>query len=438
MRDLCILGGTVVTMDATRRVLQGDLMVEGGAIAAIADPHVTARGPNLDATGCLVIPGLIQSHVHMCQTLMRGHADDLDLLSWLKARIWPYEGALDEAAAAASARLACAELMLGGTTAVLDMATVHHTDVIFDAARESGLRATIGKAMMDAGAGVPASLREDTRASIDESLALIQRWHGTAGGRLRYAWAPRFVLSCTEGLLRETCAEARRTGTRIHTHASEQRAEIDVVRRERGMDNVAYLDHVGMTGADVGLAHCVWLSETEKSLLGRTGTHVLHCPSSNLKLGSGIAEIPDLLSRGVNVSIGADGAPCNNNLDAWMEMRLAALLPKHRDGVSALPAEDAFELATLGGARALGLEDKIGSLEVGKRADIVVVEVNRAHVVPAESPYSQLVYACRASDVRHVVIDGQIVVRDGKLETLELPRVLSEARRHARRVAGAL
>ena len=437
-RDLVIRGGTVVTMDPTRRVVTGDLMVADGTIAAIGSDEFTARGPSLDASGCLVIPGLIQSHIHMCQTLMRGRADDLDLLGWLRQRIWPYEGALDEAATRASAELACAELLLGGTTAILDMATVRHTDAIFAAAQASGLRATIGKAMMDAGAEVPTSLREDSQASIDESLALVARWHGASGDRLRYAWAPRFVLSCSEGLLRDSVAEARRTGTRLHTHASEQQAEIEVVRRERGMDNVSYLDHLGMTGADVGLAHCVWLSEAERAILARTHTHVLHCPSSNLKLGSGIADVPDLLARGISVSIGADGAPCNNNLDAWQELRLAALLPKHRAGVTALPALQAFELATLGGARALGLEDRIGSLEVGKRADIVVVDVERAHVAPAESPYSQLVYACRASDVRHVVVDGQIVVRDHKLETLEVPRVVAAARAHARRIANTL
>ncbi len=437
MNHLTIRGGTVVTMDPARRVLVADVHVRAGRIEAIGEeaPATTT----IDATGCLVIPGLIQSHVHTCQTLMRGRADDLALLEWLRQRIWPYEHALDAAAAGASARLSAAEMLLGGTTAILDMATVRHTDAIFEAARDAGIRATIGKAMMDAGDGLPDGMREDTRRSVNESLALIARWHGEEGGRLRYAWAPRFVLSCSEDLLREVVAEARRTGTRIHTHASEQRAEIDVVRRERGMDNVAYLDHVGMTGADVGLAHCVWLSELEKATLARTGTHVLHCPSSNLKLGSGIAEVPDLLSRGVSVSLGCDGAPCNNNMDAFLELRLAALLPKHRDGVTVLPAEQAFALATLGGARALGLEAEIGSLEVGKRADLVIVDVESAlHVVPTDAVYSQLVYACRSSDVRDVVVDGQVVVRGKQLLTLDAAEVAAEARRHARRIAATL
>ncbi len=439
MTALRIAGGTVVTMDAARRVLAGDVVVEDGRITAIGPDAPSPSGAQvIDAGGCLVIPGLVQAHVHTVQTLARGHADDLELLPWLRERIWPYEAALGPEDVDAAAELACAELLAGGTTAILDMGTVRHTDVVFEAARRAGLRATIGKCMMDAGDGVPAGLREETRASLDESEALARRWHGADGGRLRYGYAPRFVLSCTEDLLREVTHSARRMGCVIHTHASENPTECAVVRRERGGDNIDYLASLGMAGPDVVLAHCVWPTEAEKETLRRTQSSVAHCPSSNLKLASGVAPVVEYLARGVRVALGADGAPCNNDLDGFLELRLAGLLHKPGSGPTALPARQAFELATLAGARALGLEAEVGSLEVGKRGDVVVIDVDRLHVVPTADPYSMLVYAARASDVRDVVVDGRVVVRAQELLTLDKGATIARARAARRRLDARL
>ena len=231
---------------------------------------------------------------------------------------------------------------------------------------------------------------------------------------------------------------ARAAGVRIHTHASENRREVAAVAEQRGADNVVHLHRLGLSGADVGLAHCVWLSGEERGILRETGTHLLHCPSSNLKLGSGVAEVPELLAEGVSVSLGADGAPCNNNLDGFLEMRLAALLHKPRAGVSAMPAAQVVNMATMGGARALGLEDEIGSLEVGKRADVIAVDVGAAHVVPTVDPHSAMVYACRSSDVVNVVVDGRVVVRDRQILTLDRGKVLADARERAARLFARL
>ncbi|MCU1278610.1 MAG: Amidohydrolase domain protein, partial [bacterium] len=321
MNRLIVAGGTIVTMDAERRIVVGDVVIEDGRIVAIVQSHNAhdATAQRIDASGCIVLPGLVQAHTHVCQTLCRGAADDLPLLEWLRERVWPYEAALDERAMRACARLAAAELLLGGTTAILDMGTVHETDALFDAVGATGLRATIGKAMMDVGDGVPPRLREQTRRSIDESDALSARWHDAAGGRLRYAYAPRFVLSCTEELLREVGARVHR-GARLHTHASEQEAEIALVRRERGADNIIYLESLGLAGPNAALAHCVHATAEEQRRLAAGGTHVVHCPSSNLKLGSGIAPIPEMLAQGIHVALGADGAPCNNNLDGFLEL----------------------------------------------------------------------------------------------------------------------
>jgi cytosine/adenosine deaminase-related metal-dependent hydrolase len=281
-------------------------------------------------------------------------------------------------------------------------------------------------------------LREPTRASLAESDALARRWSGAAGGRLDYAYAPRFVLSCTEELLREVGARVA-AGARVHPHASEQAAEIDLVRRARGADNIVYLDGLGLGGPAATLAHCVHPTAAERALLAARGTNVVHCPSSNLKLASGVAPIPELLAAGVHVALGADGAPCNNNLDAFLELRLAALVHKPRVGAAGMTALQALELATVGGARALGWQDRIGSLEPGKRADLIVVDLRTPHAAPAGEPISSLVYAAQSRDVREVLVDGRLLVRGGRLTALtglDAEEVAATARAEAARVAG--
>ena len=434
MTELVFRGGTIVTVDPQSRILSGDVASQNGKIVQVGGDYTpTERDYQvINCEGCVVMPGLVQSHVHMCQSLARGRADDLALLDWLKRVVWPYEGALTEQDMTAAAELACVELLLGGTTAILDMGSVHHTDQLFEVAQRAGLRATIGKAMMDeSDADIPRGLRENTADSLRESARLANTWHGAAGNRLRYAYAPRFALSCTEQLLRETSQAARARGLRIHTHASENQDEIAEVKRRTSRDNIVYLHDVGLTGPDVALAHCIWVNELERELLRDTNTHVLHCPSSNLKLGSGIAPIPELLANGVSVSLGADGCPCNNNLDGFLEMRLAALIHKPRTGSHTMPAAHVVRLATMGGAAALGLVDDIGSLEVGKRGDIIAVDTRGPHVVPTSSPLSSVVYACNSRDVKHVAIDGELVVRDRELLTLDTGAISVRAQKRA-------
>ncbi len=439
--DLVLEGGTIVTMDPERRVLREPLLVSNGTITSVGqevlEPRVSGNGAgarivrHLDCEGKVIIPGLVQSHVHLCQTLLRGYADGLELMDWLRDRVWPFEGRHTFETMRSSVLLGIAELIRGGTTACLDMGSVRHTDAVFEAAAEAGYRLTCGKSMMDEQDVVPVPLRESTEDSLAESDALAGRWHGACGGRLRYAYAPRFVLSCTERLLREV-ADRASGGSLVHTHASENRNELAAVRRTLGKDNVAYLHELGISGSNVALAHCIWLGEDEKRLLAETGTHVLHCPSSNLKLGSGIAEIPELMKEGARVSLGADGAPCNNNLDMWTEMRLAALVHLPRVGAGGLTAEQVFEMATLGGARALGIEDEIGSIEVGKRADLAILNLESPHSIPpGEDVYSRLVYSGRSADVESVLIDGELVLEQGVLKTLDENSVLSGGKKNA-------
>jgi len=429
MKSILIKGGTLLTMDEGNAIVSGDLLIRDGRIASIGESG-QAADVAINAAGCAVLPGFVQTHIHLCQTIFRGAADDLPLLDWLKKRVWPMEAAHDVASIKASARLGVAELIKGGTTCALTMETVNHTEEVFRVVEESGFRATVGKCMMDKGDDVPAALHENTEASIDESLRLFATWHGTADGRIRYCFAPRFALSCTSELLSRVGKLAREHNCIVHTHASENRNECELVESETGLRNVSYLNSLGLSGRHVVLAHCVHLDAAEFQTLANTRTNVAHCPSSNLKLGSGVAEITKMLDQGISVSLGADGAACNNRLDMFTEMRSMALLQKAIHGPEAIPARRALRIATIEGAKALGLEKEIGTLEIGKRADVIVVKLDGLHSTPSSSDLiSALVYSAQTSDVQSVVIDGQLVMRDRELLTLVEESVVQDANR---------
>jgi 5-methylthioadenosine/S-adenosylhomocysteine deaminase len=428
--SILIKGGTLVTMDKHDSIVRGDLLIRDGRIASLAETSLQADTV-IDASGCAVLPGFIQTHIHLCQTLFRGAADDLPLLDWLKKRVWPMEAAHTAQSVRASARLGVAELIKSGTTCALTMETVSHTEEVFKVVEETGFRATVGKCMMDKGDDVPGPLHEDTKTSIKESLALLGKWHGKGNGRIGYCFAPRFALSCTSELLSQVGQLAREHKVIVHTHASENKNECALVEHETGLRNIAYLDSLGLTGPNVLLAHCVHLDSAELETLATTRTNVATCPSSNLKLGSGIAEVARMLDAGVSVSLGADGAACNNRLDMFTEMRSMALLQKALRGPEAIPAKQAVRMATMGGAEALGLEKEIGSLETGKRADVAVVNLDSLHAIPSTDLVSALVYSAQAADVRSVVIDGQVLMKDGELLTIDEKSLYAEAARES-------
>ncbi|MBB6215140.1 5-methylthioadenosine/S-adenosylhomocysteine deaminase [Anaerosolibacter carboniphilus] len=431
-KTLLIQNGTVVTMNKGREIKEADIFIRGDRIEAIGEHMEIEADERIDAHGMVVIPGLIQTHVHLTQTLFRGQADDLELMDWLKKKIWPLEGSHTEESNHVSAKLGIAELIKGGTTAIIDMETVNHTEAALEALLSSGMRAHIGKCMMDYGKGVPASLMESTDHSIRESERLLKAWHGKDNGRIQYAFAPRFVVSCTEELLLRVRDLAREYGVMIHTHASENQGEIALVEKDRGMRNIIYLHKLGLTGENLILAHCIWLDDEEMKILAATGTKIAHCPNSNLKLASGIAKIPELLDMGANISIGADGAPCNNNLDMFKEMRSAALIQKARlFQPTVMPAHKVFELATLGGAKAMGLEHEIGSIEEGKKADLAILDLGDIHTAPNDGVdiVSQLVYSAIAQDVRTTIIDGRIVLKDRILTTMDEKSIRKDVNR---------
>lgn len=413
MTSLFIRNGTLVTMNADRQVLEANLLIENNRIKKIGKSLKSSSHKVIDAKNCWVLPGFIQTHVHLCQTLFRNQAENLELLDWLTKKIWPLEKKHTKESIFLSAKLGIAELLKGGTTTILDMGTLRHTEKIFEACQKMGIRAFCGKAMMDEG---DTSLKESTKTSFEETEKLIEKWHGAAEGRLHYALAPRFVLSCSEKLLKKVKELSEKKNLLIHTHVSENKKECEEVLKQKGRSTIRYLNELGLCSQKSCFAHGVWLDDKELEILASTKTHILHCPSSNLKLGSGIANIPEMFKRGINVSLGADGAPCSNNLDMFQEMRLAGLIQKPFRGVNALSAQTLVEMATLNGAKALGIESEAGSLEIGKKADIIIISSYGTHQVPHGNIYDTLVYSCRADDVRTVIVNGKILVEDKVLK----------------------
>lgn len=411
----------------------GDLLVWDGVIAQVGGTVPAPETPQrvLDARGLTLLPGFVQTHVHLCQTLFRGLAEDLPLLPWLRGRIWPLEAAHDPDSLRASARLSVAELLRGGTTAILDMGTTHHHEAVFEVLQETGMRAAGGKAMMDEGEGVPVGLLETTMDSLRDSFALAERWDGAARGRLRYAFAPRFALSCSDVLFREVVALAKGKYL-LHTHASENEHEAAAVREIKGRSNVEYLDSMGFLGPRTVVAHCIWLEDSEIARLAESGTKAAHCPGTNLKLGSGVLSLRRLLDAGVHVTFGADGAPANNTLDAFAEMRRAAHLASLRSGPGSVPAREILTRATKSGAEALGFGGVAGRLDRGMDADVIAVDLDTPHAAPVADPVTALVYSARADDVRHVLVRGEVLVEGGRLAHLDAAQVVAEARRQQR------
>lgn len=436
MGSILIKNAEIVTMNDQEEIIFGDIYIEDDRIVEVGENLSHIADKVIDATGRTVIPGFIQTHIHLCQTLFRGQADDLELLDWLKQKIWPLEAAHDEESSYYSAMLGIGELIQSGTTTVVDMETVHHTDAAFKAVADSGIRALAGKVMMDKGEEVPILLRENTGESIQKSVDLLEKWHKYDNGRIQYAFCPRFVVSCTEELLTNVRDLSASYNVRVHTHASENAHEIVLVEKEHGMRNVVYLDSIGLANERLILAHCVWLDEEEKRIIKVRGIKVSHCPGSNLKLASGVADVPSLLDSQAFVSLGADGAPCNNNLDMFNEMRLAAIIQKPVYGPTSMNARTVFRMATIGGAKAVGLEDQIGSIEAGKKADLAILNLNDFHVYPSFDidPISRIVYSATRADVESTIINGKLVMENRRLNTVDKEIVLKEANHSIKRM----
>ncbi|MFE0104966.1 amidohydrolase [Streptomyces sp. NPDC059009] len=433
--DLLVHGGDVLTMDASGTVVtDGAVAVRAGEIVEVGPAdrlraaHEAAQ--EIDARGCLVLPGLVNSHTHLAMNLMRGSADDVTLQGFL-ARVVPREAELlTPRAVAAATRAAVAESVRAGVTTALDMYWFH--EAAEEVAREAGWRLLTGLTFMDV-PGVP-----DGRPYAERiSLAGAQLAARTPAPGTRPVLCAHSTYTLAPAQIAEIAALARAHDALLHIHAAENAAEVTTVTEKYGMRPVELLDSIGVLGPDTLLAHAVELTDDEIALLARTGTPVAHCPVSNLKLGCGIARVPDLLDAGVTVGLGTDGAVASNTLDLLHVLHVAALVHKAGGDPTAVGAERAVRLATIDSARALGLDAALGSLEAGKRADLIVVGLDRPHLAPRHDPYSTLAYAAGAADVRDTVVDGRVLMRDRTLLTVDEEEAVRGLREAAGEPAGA-
>ncbi|NOZ00432.1 MAG: amidohydrolase family protein [Deltaproteobacteria bacterium] len=419
-------GGSVLNPGLEDRVVEADVLVEDSRVAGVRSGlHAGDDFDVVDCEGLLLLPGFVQTHVHVCQTLWRNLSDDLPLMEWLRGWTWPMEAAHDADSMRASARLGFAELLLSGTTTVNDMGSVRHTDVIVEEARTMGIRGQFARVLMDDHDG-PKALLDDPDAAVKESLALADHFHDPSAGT-RIALAPRFAVSSSLRLLELVAAAAEDRNLMVHTHCAETKEEVRLTEGRFGMRPIALFQALGLMNENLLMAHCVHTSPTEHESIAVGGASVLHCPTTNLKLGSGTAPIMDMMKAGVRVSLGADGAACNNNLSMFREARTASLLQKGLHGPDCLPAWDVLRMATMDGATALGMGDEIGTIEAGKFADIVVLDPHRCCSVPFDDPAGAIVYSMGPSNVLHVMVGGRMVVRDGLLITADVEEVMTEA-----------
>jgi len=412
---MIIVPKNIVTVDGKDRILKNHFVeIESGKIIRISknDENYFKKNKKdlFRFDNLTLIPGFVQTHIHLCQTLFRGMADDLELLDWLQLKIFPYENAHNKNSLLSSVRLGINELLLSGTTTLLDMGTLHHQEVIFEELQNSGMRAIAGKCLIDENDLFPA-FKSDTKSELDEIYQLAKTYHNTSNGKIKYGFAPRFVLSCSEKLLKESFEMKKDfEGSLYHTHSSENKDEIAEVKRRYKKENIEYFDSIGVIDDHSVLAHCIHVNDKETELLKKKKVRVSHCPSSNLKLGSGIANIPKYLQKGISVSLGADGAPCNNNLSVFNEMRLAAMIQKPVHGPTTMDSKTVFKLATIEGAKALHLHNEIGSIEVGKKADLALLDLNsnvHSFSESDESVYSDIVYSSSSDSVNSVMIEGE-------------------------------
>jgi cytosine/adenosine deaminase-related metal-dependent hydrolase len=431
-------------MDPRHRLIEGgSILVEEGRIAGVGEPGSIPGGRRAEfrvsAKGMAVIPGLIDTHVHLAQGLLRGCADDLSLVDWLRKRVWPLQGSFTEADGRVSAEISLLEMLKSGTTSFVgvDVVSRYGFDGIANTVARAGMRGALAKTIMDSpGYGtkrsiMPEGLVEDKAACMREAKSMIQKWNKARGGLVKTWIAPRSLGGCSEELYREVAELAQEHETRVTMHLAEVKEDVEYAKENFGLTPFGFIEKVGLAGPNSLFAHMVWLNDRDIGRVASSRSNVAHCPSSNLKLASGIPKVPEMIEAGANVGLGCDGAPCNNSYDMVREMKIAAVIQKARllDPRS-MPATMVLEMATINGARAMGMQREVGSIEVGKRADLALINLNKPHLVPYRDIVSNIVYSAMGSDVDTLLVDGNILLRGGKALTLDEEKIMNEAQKH--------
>src|SRR6266478_3718510 len=436
--DMLVAGGTVVTMNAERRIIEdGAVAVNGDAIVAVGSranmeaKYVAAQ--SINAGGKLVLPGFINGHTHVPMTLLRGLRDDVTLDEWLRKYIFPAEAKnVTEEFVRWGTRLAAAEQIRGGVTTFADM--YYFEDAIAEETKAAGMRGVLGETVLD----FPAPDNKSNSAMLEYTEKFLKRWQGDA--LIHAAPAPHSIYTCSQKTLQDAAALARKYNAPILIHVAEMKKEWEDSQKQNGMSPVQYLDKIGVLGPDVVSAHCIFVDEADRKTLAQKQVGCVHNPSSNMMIASGVSPVPEMRAAGVAVGLGTDGpAGSNNDLDLMEEMDLAAKLAKiTKMNPLALNAKAVVEMATIDGAKALHMEKAIGSLEPGKKADLVVISLDRPNAVPMYDIYAQLAYALKGSDVQTVVIAGGVVMRDRKLHTVNEEEAMVKAREYKKTIAASL
>jgi 5-methylthioadenosine/S-adenosylhomocysteine deaminase len=435
--DTLILGGTIVTMDGERRVIENggiaigaDKIVAVGTRAEISLGHRARR--TINATGKVIIPGLINTHTHVPMVLFRGISDDLDLNEWLTKYIFPAEAKnVDEAFVRAGTRLGLAEMIRGGTTTYCDM--YYFEDAIADESKKAGVRGVLGETILD----FPAPDNKTWEAALAYSERYINKWKNDP--LIVAALAPHAPYTVSTEHLQAARKLSDKLNSPLVIHVAETKKEVDDINAQKGATPVKYLENIGFLNERVIAAHTIFVTDAEIDILNNRGVGAGHCPQSNMKLAAGAAPVSKMLAKGLAVGLGTDGAASNNDLNMWEEMDTAAKLHKITSGdPKAASAEQVFDMATIRGARALDLDKITGSIEVGKRADIAIVDFNSLHQTPMYNVYSHLVYATKASDVRTVIINGRIVMLDRRLLTLNESAIKIDANLYHKKIIQSL
>lgn len=400
-----------------------DVGVRGGRIDLVGRGEAGNYDRVIAADNCALLPGFVNAHGHAAMTLLRSAADDLPLQQWLEEKIWPLEARLNSRRVYWGTMLAIAEMIRSGTTTFTDM--YFFEDAVAQAAEETGIRAVLSRGLVAVGPGFDQAMAE--------TREFVRTWQGRGDGRITTLVGPHAPYTCPQPYLEEILDLARELGRPLQIHLAETRSEVEESRRQYGKSPVAVLEEAGMFALPVLAAHCVHLSPEDIDILARYDVRVAHNPTSNLKLGSGIAPVPALLAKGVTVGLGTDGAASNNNLDMMEEIRLAALIHKgaHHDP-TLISAQQALAMATAMGARAVFLEEEIGAIREGFKADLILMDLDKPHLTPRHNVEAHIVYAAQASDICLVMVDGKILLEDGHLTTIDEERVLYEAARAAR------
>ncbi|MGL5328153.1 MAG: amidohydrolase [Peptostreptococcaceae bacterium] len=438
MKQLFIKNAFLVTMNNNKDVYEkGSILIEDNIIKAVGhiDDNIIHEDAEIyDANGKILMPGLVNTHVHLSQQLGRGISDDVDLLTWLRDRIWPYESSFNYEDSLISSTACCVELIRSGVTTFLESGG-QFVDAMVEAVDKTGIRACLAKSVMDQGDGLPSAWQKTTEEELNTQLELFNKFNNTSNQRIKIWFGLRTIFNNSDELIIKTKELADSLNTGIHMHIAEIADEVDFAKTRNGYSTVEHLNSLGVLGPNLLAVHTVWLTNKELDLFRLNNVKVSHNPAAAMKVVLGFASIPEMLDKGIPVSIGTDGAPSNNRMDMMREMYLTSLIHKGRTlNPTVVNAEKVLEMATINGAKCALLDKEIGSLEIGKKADMIILNPNNIHCLPMHNPIGNIVYSMSSENVESTICDGKWLMKEKEILILDEKELLSKVVSQANKI----